>query len=178
MGINGSKGLDFWSATVRASGGYNTGTGELLIQDEKLNYRSQGYNANGSINMNPVAFMGLAYNLSWGQSKSYTVEWPERFPAIRRTSQNIKLNLYPVQSLTFNFSVEHQYNSAANPRYTYFSDAGVKFKYKRWDLELAANNLFNAKQYVSATYNDISTYYYSYDLRQASVLLKARFKLK
>jgi outer membrane receptor protein involved in Fe transport len=49
---------------------------------------------------------------------------------------------------------------------------------KQWDLELAANNLFNSKQYVSASYSDISTYYYSYNLRPASLLLKARFKLK
>jgi len=178
VNLNGSKGLNFRSTIVRASGDYNTGTGELLIQDEKLRYRSKSYNITGSFSMNPVSFMGLAYSLSYGQNKSYTVERPERFPAIRRTSQELKFSVYPVKPLTVNFSFEHQYNSAANPRYTYFADAGVRFKYKKWDLELAMNNLFNAKQYVSASYSDINTYYYSYDLRPASVLLKARFKIK
>ena len=176
--INGSKGLNFWSATVRASGGYNTGTGEMLIQDEKLKTRSQGYNANGSFTITPVTFVGLVYSLSYSQGKSYTVERPERFPAIRHTSQELKFNIFPIKALTFNFSFEHQHNSAANPRTTYFADAGVKFKHKQWDLELAMNNLFNAKQYVSASYSDISTYFYSYDLRPVNVLLKARFKIK
>jgi hypothetical protein len=176
--VNASKGLDFWSVTLRASGGYNTGQGELLIQDEILNYRSQGYNAGGGLNMNPVSFLGFNYSLSWNQSQSYTVERPECFPTIRSTSQSGQINVFPHQTLTVNFNIEHQYNSAANNRYTTFADAGLKFKYKQWDLELSANNLFNGKQYVSASYSDINTYYYSYNLRPTSLLLKARFKLK
>jgi hypothetical protein len=176
--VSASKGMGFWSATVRASGGYNSGRGELLIQDAILNYRSQGYNAGGSLNMNPASFLGFNYSLSWNQSQSYTVERPERFPAIRSTSQSGQINVFPHKTLTVNFNIEHQYNSAANNRYTTFADAGLKFRYKQWDLELSANNLFNSKQYVSASYSDISTYYYSYNLRPASLLLKARFKLK
>jgi len=178
LNIYASKGLNFWSATVRASGGYNTSTGELLIDNTILNYRSQGYNANGSFNMNPVSFIGFSYSLSWYQNKSYTIERPERFPPIQGTSQSLKFNVFPFKTLTINFGFEHQYNSATNPRYTYFADAGIKYKYRQWDLELVMNNLLNAKQYVSASYSDVSTYFYSYNLRPASVLLKARFKLK
>ena len=176
--LSASKGLDFWSATLRASGGYNTGRGELLIQDEILNYRSQGYNAGGSINTTPLSFLGINYSFGWDQSKSYTVVRPERFPAIHCTSQNGQINVFPHKTLTLNFNIEHQYNSAANNRYTTFADASIKFKYKQWDLELALNNLFNAKQYISALYSDISTSYYSYNLRPTSVLLKVRIKLK
>ena len=178
LNINASKGLNFWSATIRASGGYNTSTGELLIDNTILNYRSQGYNATGSFNMNPVSFIGIGYSLSWYQSKSYTVERPEYFPPIQGTSQNLKFNVFPFKTLTINFGFEHQYNSATNPHYTYFADAGIKYKYRQWDLELVMNNLLNAKQYVSASYSDVSTYFYSYNLRPASVLLKVRFKLK
>jgi hypothetical protein len=176
--ISANKGLDFWSATVRASAGYNTNKGELLLQDEILNHRSRAYNAGGSFNTNPVSFLGVNYSFSWNQSRSYTEERSERFPAIRVTSQNAQINLFPHKTVTVNFNIEHQYNSAANNRYTTFADGGIKFKYKQWDLELAANNLFNSKQYVSASYSDISTYYYSYNLRPASLLLKVRFKLK
>jgi hypothetical protein len=176
--ISASKGLDFWSATVLASGGYNTNKGELLIQDEILNYRSQGYNAGGSFNMSPVSFLGVNYSFSWNQSRSYMEGRPERFPAIRITSQSAQINVFPHKTLTVNFNIEHQYNSAANDRYTTFADGGIKFKYKQWDWELAANNLFNSKQYVSVSYSDISAYYYTYNLRPASLLLKVRFKLK
>jgi hypothetical protein len=175
---NANKGLNFWSATLRVSGGYSAGVGELLIQDKILNYRSQGYNAGAELNIIPFSFFGMNYSMSWNQSKSYVIERPERFPFVRITSQSGKFNLFPHKTLTINFNIEHQYNSVASNRNTNFADAGVKVKYKQWDLELTFNNIFNAMQYVSASYNDISSYYYSYNLRPASVLLKARFKLK
>jgi hypothetical protein len=177
VSLSASKGLNFWSATVRASGGYSANRGELLIQDEILNYRSQGYNVGGSFNTHPLSFLGVNYSFRWNRSQSYTVERPERFPAIRGISQNAQINVFPHKTLTVNFNIEYRYNSATGNRYTTFADAGIKFKNKRWDLELALNNLFNAKQYVSASYSDISAYYYSYDLRPVSALLKIRFKI-
>lgn len=175
--INMSKGLNFCSATVRAFGAYNVGKGELLIQDEIMNYRSNGYNAGGSMNMNPVSFLGFSYSLTWNQSKNYIEESSERFPFVRGISQSGQISVFPHKSLTINFNIEHQYNSAASNRNTSFADAGVKFKSGQWDLELALNNLFNARQYVSASYNDINSYYCSYNLRPVSVLLKIRFKI-
>ncbi|MDR1517732.1 MAG: hypothetical protein LBS52_06535 [Dysgonamonadaceae bacterium] len=178
VNINASKGLNFWSATVRASGGYHAGKSELLIQDAILDVRSQGCSANGSFNMSPLSFAGFNYSLSWYRNKSYTADNPGSFSPLHGTSQNVRISLFPSKTLTVNFSFEHQYNSAANPRCTYFSDAGIKYKHKQWDLELAMSNLFNARQYVSASTSDVSAYYYSYELRPANALLKARFKLK
>lgn len=175
--INMSKGLNFCSTTVRAFGAYNVGKGELLIQDEIMNYRSNGYNAGGSMNMNPVSFLGFSYSLTWSQSKNYIEESSERFPFVRGISQSGQISVFPHKSLTINFNIEHQYNSAASNRNTSFADAGVKFKSGQWDLELALNNLFNARHYVSASYSDINSYYCSYNLRPVSVLLKIRFKI-
>lgn len=178
VNLGGSKGLDFWSSTLRASASYSTNKGEQLIQDEKLKYRSQSYSAGGSINASPVKYLGMAYNFRWSESKSYVIEKEQRFTPIKSYAQDVKLNVYPMSSLTINISAEHRYNSAAQKRHTAFGNAGVKFKRNKLDLELEVNNLFNTKQYVTAYYSDISSYYYSYDLRPLSVLLKARFKLK
>jgi hypothetical protein len=177
---NISKGLNFWNTTVRVSGGYGEGRGEQLIQDEILNYRSENYNAGTSINMNPFSLFGLNWSLNWWQNKTYTVERPERFPAIRGISQNAQFSVFITKMITVNITAEHQYNSAIqdNNRHTGFADAGIKFRRKQLDLELEFNNIFNSRQYVSASYSDISMYYYSYNLRPASVLLRARFKLK
>jgi hypothetical protein len=177
-GFNGSKSLGFWSGTVRVDGSYSESKGEQLVQDEILNYRSRSYRAGSRLNLNPFSFLGLNYSFSWTQSKSYVTERPERFPPIRGTSQSLGINIFPTKQITVNFNAEHQYNSASNVRYTTFADAGVKYKYKKFDLELEYSNIFNSKQYVSASYSETSTYYYSYNLRPASILLKARFKLK
>jgi hypothetical protein len=175
-----SKGLNLWNITLIISGGYNERRGEQLIQNEVLNYRSESYSTGGSINMNPFSFLGLNYSINRSQNKNYIIDAHERFPAIEVLSQDAQLNIFITKMITVNFKAEHQYNSAVydNNRHTSFADAGIKFKRKQLDLELEFNNIFNSKRYISASYNDISTYYYSYNLRPASVLLRARFKLK
>ncbi|MDR0698758.1 MAG: hypothetical protein LBG28_06025 [Tannerella sp.] len=178
VNVNVSKGLDLWPATIRIFGGYNENTGKLLIQDEILNYQSEGYSARGSLNINPTSLLSVNYSFAWNQSKSYIIENTEGFPAIRGISQTANMNVFPHKTLTVNINFEHQYNNATSSRHTTFADAGVKFRHKQWDLELALNNIFNTKQYVSASYSDISTYYYSYQLRPMCFLLKTRFKLK
>jgi hypothetical protein len=180
INFNASKGFRFWNTTLRISGGYGEVNGEQLIQDEILNYRSENYSAGTSINMNPFSLFGLNYSINWSRNKTYTVERPERFPAIRGISQNARFSVFVTELITLNLSAEHQYSSAIHDgnRNTGFADAGIKFKNKKLDLELELNNIFNSKKYISASYSDISTYYYSYNLRPASVLLKVRFKLK
>ena len=178
-GINfrGSKGLGFWRAIVRLSGGYNYGRGEQLVQGEILHSRSQGYRAETGMNINPIKYLGANYSLSWNRNRSWAVEQNKRFPPITGISQDAKINLYPVKTLTINWGVEHIYNSIADSPQTVFSDAGVKFIRNKLDVELEINNIFNSKQYVSASYNDVSTYYYSYYLRPLSFLVCVRFKL-
>jgi hypothetical protein len=180
VNINGSKGFNFWNTTFRLSGNYGEGRGEQLIQDETLNYRSENYGINSSIHTSPFSLFGFVYSISWAQNKNYVIERPERFPAIRRISQDAKISIFITKMITVNISAEHQYNSAIinNNRHTSFADAGVTFRYKKLDLELEYNNIFNSKRYISASYNDINSYYYSYNLRPASILLRARFKIK
>ena len=130
------------------------------------------------MNTNPFSFLGVNYSFSWSQNRSWAIEQTKRFPTITGISQEAKINLYPTKSLSVNLSVEHIYNSVANTPHTAFSDAGVKFIREKLDLELEINNIFNSKQYVSASYSDVSASFYSYNLRPLSVLMCMRFKLK
>ena len=173
-----SKGLGFWSSTLRLFGGYNQGSSEALIQDAIYDMKSQSYNAGSSFNLNPISKAGASYSFQWNRSRNYVPANTGRFPSITGTSQTAQINIYPSKAVTINLKSEYQYNSAASQRYTNFADATVKIKHKRLDFELEWNNIFNSKQYISASYSDISTYYYRYDLRPSNVVAKIRFKLK
>jgi hypothetical protein len=176
--LTASKGLDFWRSTLRVYGNYNEGNSQQLIQNEVLNSRFRSYGAGAGLNVTPISFISLNYSFSWGESQSYMVGRSSDFPKIRQTSQTINLDIFPTKAITINMNVEHQYNRAASQRYTTFADASMKWKNQKIDIELGVNNIFNAKQYVSASYSEISTYYYSYSLRPVSALLKIRFKIK
>ena len=176
--LSASKGLSFWSGTLKVSGNYNGGNGQQLIQKEILDSRFRNYGVGTGLNLSPISFLSLNYSFSWSESQNYIVGRSLDFPKIRRTSQTVGLNVFPMKDITINMNVEHQYNSVAGQRYTIFADAGLKWKNKHLDIELGINNIFNARQYVSASYSEVSTYYYSYNLRPVSALLKFRFKIK
>lgn len=176
--LNASKGFNFLSTTLRAFGNYNSRNNQQLIQEEVLDSKSNYYGAGFSLDTTPLSFLNLKYSFSWNESKNYIEEHSSDFPSIRQTSQNIGVNIYPIKEITINMNMEHQYNSVAGKRYTTFADASIKWKNKHLDIEFEVNNLFNTKQYITASFNDVSTSYYSYNLRPASVLMKIRFKLR
>ncbi|MEA4918389.1 hypothetical protein [Proteiniphilum sp.] len=176
--FSGSKGFDFWKTTLNVSGGYSEGRGDQLIQDEILTYRSEGYNAGASINTTPSTFINLSYSFGWSKSWSFSEELPTRFPAIRSQNHSAGIWVNPTKSFGINLSGDYRYNSAVNNRNTTFLDARMRYKNGKTEWELECNNLFNVKQYISASYTNLSTYYYRYNLRPRSLLLNVRFKLK
>jgi hypothetical protein len=178
LSFGGSKGLGFWKTRFSASGGYNEGWGDHLIQDEILTYRSEGYNISASIDMTPSSFINLTYRFGWSKRWSFSEELTTRFPPIRSQNHTAGIWLNPAKSFGINLSGDYRYNSAVNNRNTTFVDAKMRYKSGRAEWELECNNLFNVRQYVSASYTDLSTYYYRYNLRPRSFLLSVRFKLK
>jgi len=177
IGFSGSKGYGFWQTKFDVSCGYNEGKGEQLLQNKILTYRSEGYNAGASVNTSPSSFINLTYSFGWSQSRSVSEELSTRFPAIRSQNHKASIWLNPTKSLGINLSGDYRYNSAVNNHYPTFFDAKMRYKNKQTEWELACNNLLNVRQYVSASYTDLSTYYYRYNLRPRSFLLSVRFKL-
>ena len=178
LGFTGSKGYGFWQTTFNISGGYNEGWGEQLIQNEILTYRSEGYNAGASVTTTPSKFINLTYSFGWSQSRSFSEDLPIRFPPIRSQYHTASVWLNPNKYFGINLNGDYRYNSAVNNRNTTFFDAKLRYKNKQTEWELACNNLLNVRQYVSASYTDLSTYFYRYNLRPRSFLLSVRFKLK
>ena len=176
--LNTSKGFDFWNTTFRLGGNYNFNKNEVLIENEILDSRYKGYGFSTSFNTLPISQVGLNYSLAWNESHNYIEKRSSDFPKIRNVSHNGRFDYYPHKKLTFTLNIEHQYNSAANVRYSTFADAKTVYKHRGLEYELEYNNIFNRKQYISTVYNSVNTFYYSYNLRPASVLAKVRFKIK
>jgi hypothetical protein len=180
VGLYMDKGTDFLDAVIRLSADYTESSSEQFIQNNIIAYNTQYFRINPSIEFKPFSFTSIYYSFVYAQSKNYTKGNSKEFPAIKTASQNGRINFYITRALTLNMMMEHQYNSSiiVGDRYIFFADASLKFKHKQFDIELGYNNIFNTKHYVSARYNDINTYYYTYELRPANLLLKIRFKLK
>jgi hypothetical protein len=172
--------IDAIASTVRLSGSNTNSQSSRLTQGEVMQFDGQLYSVTPGITTRIQSWAGFSYRFDCTESRTKIKGDNEKHPPIRTVMQNVQLNFFPLKGLTVNLSYEYFHNSAivSGSRTLSFGDIGVKYKWEKLEFLLDYTNIFNAKQYISASYSDIHSYYYAYALRPAEVLLKIRFKLK
>lgn len=173
-----SKTLRFWQTKIELSAGFNKSNNELLLQNKAESYYSKKYFSALSLNTTPCKYVNLVYDWSWSRIKQWVENTSGQDSALRSHSHEFKVWIFPNDALSINFNIDYQYDNKTSNRNMAFADALVRYKYKQTEWELECNNLFNAKQYVSTTHSEMSTYINQYELRPLCFLLKVRFKLK
>jgi hypothetical protein len=178
--FNVNKVIDAIASTIRLGGNYSSSTSSQLVQGEVVKFGSQHYSLNPSITTKIQSWSSLSYNVTFVENRTQLKSGNNNLEPIRTVSQRANLNIFPLKGLTFNLEYEYFYNNAiaSGSRTMSFGDVGVKYKWKKMEFLLDYTNVFNSKQYISASYSDISSYYYAYDLRPAEILLRVRFKIK
>ena len=162
--------IDHW----RKSSAKKRGGGEIVLALEELD---NCIGAGGTITplpwFNVVLTSGYAWNVSATDGDHQNMA-----QTVRTATQRLSLNFYVTRQITLNASVEDNYNNlAATNRHAWFGDVSAKYKLKRIDLELQANNLFNQKQYTRVNYSGLDIYTQTSQLRPCHILETIRFKL-
>ena len=172
--------IDALASTVRLGGSYSLAMRSQLMQGKIFDINQQGYSIAPEITTRVRRWAGFSYLFNYTESRSKINKGSGALKAIRTPSQKIQVNLFPVKNLTINLGYDYFYNSAivSGSRTMSFGDIGVKYRWNTLEFLLDYTNIFNSKQYITASYNEISSYYYAYDLRPAEVLLRVRLKLK
>ena len=177
-GINQT--IDAIASTVRIGGSYTLAASSQLSQGKILQLTSQQYSIVSGITTRIRSYASFSYQFNFTENMSKLKNGAENLQPIHTISQNIQLNLFPIKKLTVNLGYEYFQNSVvvSGSRAMSFGDIGAKYQWNKMEFLLDYTNIFNSKQYVSASYNDVGSYYYAYDLRPAEVLLRVRFKIK
>jgi hypothetical protein len=177
---NLSKGLDVISSTLSIGGSYTTSGASQINQGALVRYSSQMYAANGSLDTRIKRWASLSYRLSFMESKNKVDNNDRHFAPIRTYSQQAQLNLFPIKNMIMNLNWEYFYNSAieSGSRNMSFGNINMRYKFPKIELLFDYTNIFNAKEYTSASYGNTTTLFYAYDLRPTEILLKVRFKIK
>jgi hypothetical protein len=179
-GMNGSisKNLYALHSTVSLSANYYESASSQMMQGALLDFRYRNYGFKPAIESQPVSWGGLSYSLLWNESKSIVASDEMIYPLLRSVSNRITVNLFPVTGLTLTASYEHYYNNAVSEgKSKSFADASVSYKFKAMELSCVWSNIFNTKQYVTASYDNVSAFLSIYDIRPAQILVTAKFKL-
>jgi hypothetical protein len=179
-GVNGSisKNLYALHSTVSLTANYYETTSSQISQGTLVDFRYRNYSFNPTIKSQFTSWMGLDYSLLWSESKSIIENAIEGYPLIRSVSNRITMRLFPLTGLTLAVDYEHYYNNAVSEgKNKSFADISVSYKFKNVELSCVWANIFNAGQYITASYDAVSAFVYVYEIRPAQVLLTAKFKL-
>jgi len=179
--INVNQTIDAIASTVKLGGKYSLASGSQLVQGEILNYTGQSFSVNPSLNTKIRSWSSFNYSFVYSENLNNIKTENANLTPIRTISQQAQLNLFPpLKGVIINLGYEYFYNNAiiSGNRTMSFGDIGCKYKYYGMEFQLTYSNIFNAKQFVSASFNNINSYYSAYDLRPAEVLLQVRMKLK
>lgn len=179
VGFDASKGFDRLQTSIRAFGGYNYSQSERFIDHELYPFyaRTISIGAGGTITPLPWFNIVVSSGYAWNVSKTDNSK-DNLSQTIRNATGRVKLNFYATKQITLTASIEDNYNSlTAKNRHAWFGDLMAKYKMKRVELELQANNLFNQKKYTRVNYNGLDIYSSTSQLRPLNVIMTIRFKI-
>ena len=179
VGFDGSKGFDWMQTTVRTFAGYGYSQSERLISKELYPFHSRTVSIGAGGTITPLPWFNVVLTSGYARNVSATDgDHQNMAQTVRTATQRLSLNFYVTRQITLNASVEDNYNNlTATNRHAWFGDVSAKYKLKRVDLELQANNLFNQKQYTRVNYNGLDIYTQTSQLRPRHILGTIRFKL-
>ncbi len=175
-----SKGIEAIHGTVRLNAGYTGSTGNRISRDERVGFSDRSFRLEPALDVKIGSLGNLQYSFRYMQGRN-TIHGGGRGPEpIRSGSQSTRLNLFPAKGVTFHLAHDYFYFhvSTAGRRTAQFADAALTYHYKTMQISLNYDNIFNTRQYISASNNETSSYYSTYTLRPAQVLLGLRFKIR
>lgn len=179
IGFNGSKGFDWLQTTIRAFGGYSYSSGERLIAKAIYPFHSHSVSIGAGGTITPLPWFNIVLSSGYAWHMSATGSDKDNLNrTVRNATQRIKLNVYVTKQMTLSASVEDNYNNLTdNNRHVWFGDMAIKYKLKRVDMELRADNLFNQRRYTRVNYSGLDIHTSTSQLRPLNVVATVRFKM-
>lgn len=175
-----SKGIDAINGTFTLEGSYSADKGEQISQQEfyKSIYETINFKPAFTTRLRPWISVSGSILLSRSRNKIYGV--PDIFKPVRTQLQSSRLNFFPSKKLTFNILQERYYvqNIYTGSKTVHFANAGMQYRFKSIDFGMEYTNLFNTKDYVTASYDAVGYRIASYMLRPAQLMLKVKFNLR
>lgn len=175
---NINKGFDFWESVVKLYGNYSLYIGSRLINQQMIKYNSQYWSTNLVYSATPINWMGLAFGIAYGENKSYAHGNNQNSNTTRQCSARLDINLYPLKNLGINVAFEENYTNLTDVgRNTWFGDANISYKWKRFEWKLEVNNIFNRRVFTQVNYIGLDIHRTIFNLRPRNAMLKFYFNI-
>lgn len=175
--IRFSKGFDWRRLKIGIKATYNYNESPLLIQDNIIRYDYKAMRGDMDISCNPFSFMAMSYNGALSVSKAI-MEGGGSNPTFTTSSNILAFNFFLPYDMTIGAVGSHYYNDRNEKNKSFLlGEVNANYSYERWSFTLTCDNIFNRKDYVYSTTNDLTTSSSAYQLRPRSFMLKVRFRI-
>ena len=165
------KDFDWKKFSMEATATWSHGNNQYLRQDVLTRYSSNAYAVDGKLSIEVSKWLELNYNIRWNRYRSNTEDGLSRI-STESCSNQLLLNTTIIENkLWFTFNASHQYDSQLDKKNNFFLSASLRYKIKRMDFTLHANNLLNTRHYYTFNVGDMTEIFTDYHLQPLSVML-------
>lgn len=181
VGLTGdiSKGFDWKKLMMKSGIEYAVGTSQFLQQDVVANVVTDGLSATGALSAQLTSHLLFEWKGAFGTNRSRTRGGETLLPIHSSTNRFVlTIPLTTGFDMTLTHELYHSSATVGDDKFFSLTDAALGYKCKRATWTLAYGNIFNTGNYITAYRDAINTYYSSYLIRPANVLLSVAFKLK
>lgn len=152
---------------------------ELLLQNEETQVTLFSQNLKLKAAINRFSWFTFENTLSLNKTKSNLFQTQQNTPVVKNfnVQNNSRFYFFLTKKISTSLNTDYFYfsdNQNKHSSYLFF-DAGIRYKYNRWDTEISITNITNNKMYSTALLKKNINQMYSYTIRPANVLLKLYF---
>lgn len=164
--------------SIEATGTYARGNSQYLRQDILTRYNSTRYAAEGKLNMKPCKWFDFGFTTQWSCYKSRTEGGISSRQSINWRNL-LTLNTTIIdQHMWLTINATHVYNNLLDKRNNEYLSAQLRYRTKKMDFRLSADNLLNMRQYSTLSISDMTERYTVYHLQPFSVILSTSIYFK
>ena len=164
--------------SIEATCTYARGNCQYLRQDILTRYNSTRYAAEGKLNMKPCKWFDFGFTTQWSCYKSRTEGGISSRQSINWRNL-LTLNTTIIdQHMWLTINATHVYNNLLDKRNNEYLSVQLRYRTKKMDFRLSADNLLNMRQYSTLSISDMTERYTVYHLQPFSVILSTSIYFK
>ena len=169
-----SKKVRSINTTFSARTNYGFSTGNSLRQGVMTEMKNHSFLVSSDINTEIIKKIFIGYSISYSQNKQLFAQRSETY---HQLSNSIDLSYAVTEKLILhsNWDFDRRELTPYNYKNMHFFDCTARYKMKKAEIELKANNLFNLQEYGYTIFSGIDQFSYRYNLRPREIIAMVKW---
>ncbi len=161
-------------STVSVRGNYGVGFSQSLRQNVMTDVGNHYFSVSPSVSSDIFKKLNITYSLNYTQNTQVFGAEPIKY---HDQSHAVNLSYQFVKNFTFLSTWDYSRRELAPKNYKnmHLFDCALRYKNKKYELELKATNLLNLNEYAYTIFSEVDQFSYQYKLRPRELMTIVKF---